>query len=228
MPNIKRNLPVLSKVELRNFTIYQNHRNLTVPVKSGVFCLAGANGMGKSSFLAAVNYGLTGVTPDPRRSFNGVEKFYSDGTAFAYKYFDGRVSQDDRSEAAVSLDFRVGDHKYSITRGFFETEELRSVTVTDLQGYVVLDGRDRTGKQRQAAYAARIVEDCHVANFEYFVFLQHYLLSFDERRNLLFWDTRAANVALYLAFGVDPEDTQRSEDLSECLINGRAGSGDMP
>ena len=52
----RRNLPVLTSVELHNFSLYRNNRHLKIPVRRGVFCLAGANGMGKSSFLAAVNF----------------------------------------------------------------------------------------------------------------------------------------------------------------------------
>ncbi len=43
--------------------------------------------------------------------------------------------------------------------------------------------------------------------------MQHFLLTFDERRHPLFWDERAQSIALYLAFGVSPEETVRAETL---------------
>ena len=208
-----RNLPVLRNVQLRNFSLYRNNRNLDIPIRPGVFCLAGANGMGKSSFLAAINFGLTGTVPNPRRAFRSVEGFYADALNFGPKYFDGRVEQEDRSIAEIVLDFQMGTHRYQITRNFFEGEGLREFTIEDQAGYQLLETSDLSRQARNKVYQNRIVEDCNLASFEYFVFLQQMLLTFDERRHLLFWDERAANVALYLAFGVEPKDTERSEKL---------------
>jgi hypothetical protein len=87
----------------------------------------------------------------------------------------------------------------------------RAAPIEDLAGHQLLETADWDSKARHIAYKNRIVEDCNLASFEYFVFLQQMLLTFDERRHLLFWDERAANLALYLAFGVEPGDTERSE-----------------
>src|ERR1700722_13332066 len=53
-------LPILQQVEFRAFSLYSNHPTQTVPVHEGVFCLAGANGLGKSTFLNAAGFGLRG------------------------------------------------------------------------------------------------------------------------------------------------------------------------
>jgi hypothetical protein len=45
------------------------------------------------------------------------------------------------------------------------------------------------------------------------VFLQHFVLTFDESRHLLFWDPRALEQALYLAFGADSEIAASAERL---------------
>lgn len=208
-----RSLPVLTNVQLRNFSLYQNNRNLSIPILPGVFCLAGANGMGKSTFLAAINYALTGTVPNPRRAFRSVENFYKDSLAFAPKYFDGRVEQEDRPIAEIELHFRIADHRYRIVKNFFESEALREFEMEDPTGHPLVDTSASDPRARHSAYQNRIVEDCNLAGFEYFVFLQQMLLTFDERRHLLFWDPRAANLALYLAFGVEPSDTERSEKL---------------
>jgi hypothetical protein len=169
--------------------------------------------MGKSSFLAAINFGLTGTVPNPRRVFRSVEGFYSDGLNFGSRYFDGRVEQEDRSTAEILLDFQIGTHRYQTSRNFFEGEGLREFTIEDQAGHQLLETADLSVNARNKIYQNRIVEDCNLASFEYFVFLQEMLLTFDERRHLLFWDERAANVALYLAFGVEPADTERSEKM---------------
>jgi energy-coupling factor transporter ATP-binding protein EcfA2 len=210
---LKRNLPVLTQVRLHHFSLYANNRNLSIPIRPGVFCLAGANGMGKSTFLAAINYALTGIVPDPTKAYNRADKFYSDGVRFAKVYFDGRVQQEDWSEAAVSLNFRIGNHNYSLTRKISTQDQLSHLDITDLTGNAVLDTSQLDAPECDAAYKRRIVEDCRIGTFQYFAFMQSFLLTFDERRHLLFWDSRAANLALYIAFGVEPEDVENAERI---------------
>ena len=50
-------------------------------------------------------------------------------------------------------------------------------------------------------------------SFAQVVFLQHFLLTFDERRHLLFWDDRVAQTALYIAFGIDAERASAADTL---------------
>ena len=53
------NLPKLLNVSLNDFSLYSLTPNIELTIGDGVFCLAGANGLGKSTFLNAVNYALT-------------------------------------------------------------------------------------------------------------------------------------------------------------------------
>lgn len=209
----KRNLPVLTGVQLRSFSLYRNHRSIDISLRPGVFCLAGANGLGKSSFLAAVNFGYTGIVARPGRPFQRVNDYYEDSLTYSQSFFDGRIQEEDRSNAEISLSFRVGNHNYNLTRNLFEPEKLRTFSIIDENGEVVLDTSDRDSGEKHKAYQRRIVEDCKLPNFSYFVFMQHFMLTFDERRHPLFWDERASNIALYLAFGVEPEETERAESL---------------
>src|SRR6185503_11903492 len=57
----------------------------------GIVCLAGANGLGKSTFLQVVGYGMTGVVPKPDQKFVTVDDYYRDIRAFTRDYFDGRI-----------------------------------------------------------------------------------------------------------------------------------------
>src|SRR5438132_1618474 len=51
-------LPRLVTAHFRHFTLYNLEQEITVEFPKGVFCLAGANGLGKSTFLLAINYGI--------------------------------------------------------------------------------------------------------------------------------------------------------------------------
>lgn len=206
----KRHLPRITRVELTDFSLYRNMRSLDVPLQpSGVFCLAGANGLGKSSFLSAINFGLTGIVAAPARNFLDVDQYYSDSIEYSRRYFDGRIEELDHATAQVGLSFAVSGTQYRIVRSLFDPTGLRELAITQADG-TSLYSEPEEGTDDQArhdAFASRIVIDCNLGNFAQFVFMQHFLLSFDERRHLIFWDEAVTEPALYLAFGLDANDT---------------------
>ena len=208
-----RPLPLLRRIGLRHLSLYQNRRDISIELGDGVFCLAGANGLGKSTFLATVNFGLTGVVADPDRKFKSVREYYQDSLAYSSSYFDGRVDELDRDTAEVSLEFEVGPHTYQLTRNLFEPLALRSLSITNGDGLEVMSSVDDEDQARHAAYASQIVADMRLANFDQLVFLQHFVLTFDERRHLIFFDRVVTEQALYLAFNIDPADVELADEL---------------
>jgi DNA repair exonuclease SbcCD ATPase subunit len=118
-------MPRLLNARLDHFSLYSAKKTIQVSFTKGAFCLAGANGLGKSTFLAAINFGLTGIVASPDRKFESVAEYYSYSLGFADEFFDGRVSEADRERAQVSLDFEVGTKVFHLTRGVFERERLR-------------------------------------------------------------------------------------------------------
>lgn len=205
-------LPILEQVEFHSFSLYSNRPSQKVPVERGVFCLAGANGLGKSTFLSAVGYALTGVVVDPDDRFESVEEHYRHNLDYAARYFEGRIAERDRESADISVSFRVGEHSYWLTRGLFDREALRSLEVTDAQGDSLLDN-PTSDADRQRAYEQLLTADLGLSTFSQYVFLQHFVLTFDERRRLLFWDSLLMERALYIAFGIASEDAERADKL---------------
>jgi energy-coupling factor transporter ATP-binding protein EcfA2 len=207
-------LPRLLRVELSHFSLYSAKPSIEVSFNSGVFCLAGANGLGKSTFLAAINYGLTGIVPDPSRKFESVPEYYAYNLDFSDQFFDGRVIEKDRERASVSLDLIAGDKKFQISRGVFEKQQLRTLAISDVNSKRIhLDGARLSAEARHEQFGAALAESIGLRSFDQFVFLQHFVFTFDERRHLLFWDQRVLEQALYLSFGVDPEDAQKADSL---------------
>ena len=70
MNNIgKYNFLKIEKVLIRNFSLYsKKNKVFTVEEKinNAVYCLAGANGLGKTTFLNIINYCLTGLVLEPQ------------------------------------------------------------------------------------------------------------------------------------------------------------------
>jgi DNA repair exonuclease SbcCD ATPase subunit len=208
--------PRIHGLSLRSFSVFSRKPNLSVQFSDGVSCLAGANGLGKSTFIAALNFGLTGIVSEPSRRFTSADEYYRFSKAFSQDFFSGRIVERDRKAAEVAVDFTLGTLKYQVVRGVFEPDQLRKLTITGQASDDTkqeINGSNLSGKNRLERYEARLAADIGLESFEQFVFLQNYILTFDERRHLLFWDETVLEQALYIAFGVSPQEAQKADVL---------------
>jgi len=202
--------PQLRRVALQSFSLYTQKPTVDLLIPPGVLCLAGANGLGKSTFLAAVNYAITGVVPLPSRSLKSAAEYYSDALRFTKDYFTGRIDIQDRESAAISVEFSVGETTFALTRGVFDVSALRDLTIVGRHGG---NFASHSPEDRHRRYTEIAAKEIGLPTFDQFVFLQHFVLTFDESRNLLFWDERALNQAIYLSFGGDYAEAVRAETI---------------
>jgi DNA repair exonuclease SbcCD ATPase subunit len=208
----KLQLPTLERAVLRDFTLYRRSNEIEAIFDRNVFCLAGANGLGKSTFVAAINFALTGRVADPERTFESTAEYYNFTEDFSRRFFDGRISGRDRTTAEVEVVFTVAGQRFRIVRGVFEPSSLREFELDDRNiADLVSDGEVNSLDTHYRAELARAVG---VTTFDQFVFIQLFLLTFDERRHLAFWDQRVLTRILFLAFGVDDNDANRADLLT--------------
>lgn len=176
--------------------------------------MAGANGIGKSTFLAALSFALTGRVPMPARSYSCADEYYRESSPFPAVFFEGRISEEDRATAWISVEFEIGDHLPQLNRGLFDHDGLRALTIRALKATpkaFELDGTLLSDTERQQEYAKWLTKAVGLRSFDQFVFLQHFVLTFDESRNLLFWNEKALAASLFIAFGAKP-DQQSAAD----------------
>jgi predicted nucleic acid-binding Zn-ribbon protein len=214
MPELaqKLKLPVIQKVSLRCFSLFAANPNPEFSCGPGVLCLIGANGIGKSTLLSAINFCLTGIVPDPNRSFESMDEYYRFTRTFSSSYFRGRISGSDEDDAEITMHFRVGVFDYEVKRGLFEPDELRALTITEREGREPATTTENMQRgERHQKYAERIVRDIGLASFVEFVFLQHFVFTFDEQRKTLFWSPRILERSLYLAFGLNPNMAKQAD-----------------
>lgn len=205
-------LPKINRIIIENFSLYKLQRRIEIEIPNGVICLAGANGLGKSTFISIVSYAMSGVVVQPDiifKSLNSIPAFAQKTVGFASRYFDGRVEQRDRDQSKVTVEFRLGDYIYHLTRNFFDSSELMEFSRVGLnqQETVNMD------KSLLSQYHEFFIQDAELNSFDQYLFLQTYVMTFDESKKLLFWDEDVMNRVMYLFFSINPEDAEKADRL---------------
>lgn len=207
----KLSFPILQRLKLTHFSLYTLTDTIEFGFDDGIVCLAGANGLGKSTFLQVVGYGMTGVVPKPYQKFVSVDDYYRDIRAFTRDYFDGRIHPEHLEIAEIELEMLVGSKRVTITRGFVESESLRSLKVVSDEG--TEEYPDSSPEERHALYEKLLTETIGLGSFREFVFVQSFVLTFDERRHLLFWDPKVLETCLLIFVGVNKDQRADVERL---------------
>ncbi|MFI7419067.1 AAA family ATPase [Nonomuraea sp. NPDC049684] len=208
-------LPQVKRLKISHFSLYRNRIENIVSFDKDVFCLSGANGLGKSTFLAILNFALTGAVAPPDVKVLSLSEYRQGARSYASDYFTGRIKTSDREIADVTIDFSVGPYDYTVRRGFFQVDELKYLRIHG-PGYEVERAAEieetATCKEIFYEYESHILQHTGLAQFDQLVYIQHLLVTFDERRHLLFWDPEVARFSLFLAFGLD---TSRADAAGE-------------
>lgn len=214
-------LPRVRRVQLHAFSLYSLDPDVSLTLDKGVTCLAGANGIGKSTYLSTINYALTGAVPEPSREFLSASAYFTKAKDYTSSFFDGRISETDRDAAAVSIEFTIRGRQYFLKRPLFEPGTISELRIVNA-GADTYDASISTPEHNEAHYRTDICEAIGLNSFEQFVFLQHFLFTFDESRHLIFWDRQASSALLYICFGGDPQDAARADRLNRDME--KAGS----
>jgi DNA repair exonuclease SbcCD ATPase subunit len=208
----KYKFPKIKEIKIHNFSLYRKAGkavDIYETVGPGIFCLAGANGLGKSTFLNIINYGLTGLVLEPNKRFFSPGEMATKNAEFTDAYFDGRIKARDIKSAEIELFFIVGDKHYRISRGFRGVDSLKNLEI-----YKIVNGKkiymplkkNMPSEELNNIYKDELARDTGLNNFYYFAFLQLYVFTFDETRRLLFWDKDASSNALSIAFNTSLDD----------------------
>lgn len=209
-------LPKIKGVTIHGFSLYKQKDEIKLAINDGVFCLAGANGLGKSTFISILSYALLGIVVNPRKSFasiNRIPKFFQESEKFAATYFKGRVDESKRDSANVEIVFLIGNIKYKIKRLFFDNSGLMSFSRIDLATGVESINQDISSSALLASYKEYFIKDVKLDSYEQFSFIHSFILTFDESKQLLFWNEALMNRVLHIFFGVDPQEAEKADDL---------------
>lgn len=216
----KFNFIKIERIRIKNFSLYSKSNDsssIKEVINDGVYCLAGANGLGKTTFLNIINYVLTGLVLESNKEVFSPFKIEEKNKVYTDNYFNGRIIKKD--EAEVEIKFKINNTYYKICRDFNDRKALKNLEIYDDKNNSLYNLNDQTPKELSEIYEKQLTKDMGIGNFEYFVFVQLYILTFDENRRMIFWDKRAAMYALSIAFNYDVSDTDRISKLKTDMQN---------
>jgi len=192
-------LPCIQYLELNHFSLYDKNP-VCMDFSKPVSCIMGANGIGKSTLLNCINYAVTGKINPPDKKLKSIEELENDNN-YHLDYFDGRISEIDKEYATARVVFTVSNHKLDITRRFYPQNEIINY---------ILDGESQAPSQ----FSSDIIQFTGLTNFAQFVFLQLKVLTFDERRDCLFWNSSVLTPTIFLCLGQNAADADRADLLA--------------
>mgnify|MGYP001794111474 CR=1 FL=1 len=212
--NQKVSFPTVKSVRLYDFDLYSDEPQAKVKVDKNVFCLIGANGIGKTTFLNTLNFAITGAIPNTAKKYLTDKKYYRENSQpeRIKEYFSGRISEECRQTAGVEVELEWSSRTVKVSRDIFNDSEIRELEVFDNQTGKVVD-TDTGRSDLHGQYVREVLSLTGLNDFAQFVFVVHYIWSFGEDRHLLMWDNTALTDALYLAFGGDPDAAKQAAKL---------------
>ncbi|WP_353662629.1 AAA family ATPase [Hydrogenimonas sp. SS33] len=212
----------IQKIKIRNFSLYSKNEKTTEVeenINNGVYCLAGANGLGKTTFLNIINYGLTGLVLAPNKDVLLPKEIETENKSYTEDYFKGRINVRDYDKAEIEITFEINKKTYRIVRGFDNRNALRSFEIYNNldknKTESILNETNSSSEELNRIYQSSLANDMGIGSFENFVFFQLYVLTFDENRRMLFWNEKASTNTLSMAFNDSLDDTERILELKK-------------
>lgn len=190
-------LPNIEIVELTNFSLYSEEK-VIMDFSKAVSCLMGANGIGKSTLLNCINYGMTGYINQPNKKIKSIKDFV-DGNNYHLQYFDGRISELDKEFASIKVVFNLNNNSVSVKRLFFPNNNVIECVVNG---------------ELKEDYEQEIIKLTGLSQFNQFVFIMLKVLTFDESRDCLFWNQTILTPTLFLCMGASIADADRADELA--------------
>lgn len=165
-------LPLLTGFRINGFApIYS--ADIALGLQEGPYVVLGGNGLGKTTLMQAVIYGLAGGLDDQTEDVKALR--------WSHGYFRGRLSPTQLASAEVEVDFQLGKHSLSVRRGF------KGSNVT-----AVRDGRGTWAEMDAPTVFANLIRTYGgYLEPNDFAFVVHRLLYLPESRRLIAWDTDA-------------------------------------
>lgn len=219
-------LPELLSINIKNYTLYPNGLDYTFDFVKGVNLVLGGNGMGKTTFVNMIKFGLIGLykkATDFTRTYK--DRAIIKRLLYPSDYFSAR--KDDTlqmsGEAIVVLNFRIRTTEFVVTRSL-DSGNLISVQVNDdvLNGICISEERfERLNNEHKDDYLLqsyeREIEKHSNLTFDDLIFFVNEILFFGEDHKTVLWNVGFEGKAdvqneLFNKYFNEPELDQKRQD----------------
>ena len=191
-------LPELLSINIKNYTLYPNGLDYTYDFVKGINLILGGNGMGKTTFVNIIKFGLIGLY----RKAKDLTRTYKDRAIvkrllYPSDYFSAR--KDDSinvsEEAIVTLRFLIRGAQFVVERSL-DSGVLLSVTINGqpLEGkqmqeyrYESLESKELQASCLLYAYEIKIKEFSNLT-FDDLIFFVNEILFFGENHTTVLWN----------------------------------------
>lgn len=189
-------LPTLKRIIVKNFTLYS--QDIEYNFVNGVNLIIGGNGVGKTTFLNLIKYGIIGLYKKELDVKNYMGEKRLSRTSYSMGYFKNRM-KNQLTDAEVILTFSINETEFTTVRGLNEII-LKEVTVCSNDSNYKLDGKiikqdkyDKLGEKEkqdylQFKYEELVREKANLSSFNDLIFFVNDVLFFGEERKTILWD----------------------------------------
>lgn len=190
-------LPELIRINIKNYTLYPNGLDYTYDFVKGVNLVLGGNGMGKTTFVNIVKFGLIGLY---KKAKNFTRTYKDRAIVKRLLYPDDyfRARKDDSvlvdGDAKVTLDFRIKEDNFEVCRSL-DTGQLLSVQINEesLGGQIIdehrYEGLREKDQQQFLLYAYEQKIKYHTnLTFDDLIFFVNEILFFGENHSTVLWN----------------------------------------
>ncbi len=190
-------LPELQRINIKNYTLYPNGLDYTYDFVKGVNLVLGGNGMGKTTFVNIIRFGLIGLyrkAKDLTRTYK--ERAIVKRLLYPSDFFSARKDDSVKTpdEAMVILIFKIHDTRFEVCRSL-EDGSLRAVKIggNSLEGVIITEERyERLDEKNQDQYLLcqyeKKIEQYSNLTFDDLIFFVNEILFFGENHTTVLWN----------------------------------------
>ena len=190
-------LPELQSINIKNYSLYPDGLDYSYDFVKGVNLILGGNGMGKTTFVNIIKFGLIGLykkAKDLTRTY--LDRAIVKRLLYPSNFFSARSDESIQveGEAMVTLYFAIKETTFVVCRSL-ETGCLLSVTINgvglggriiDEERYERLDDNERE-QYLLYSYEKGIEENSNLT-FDDLIFFVNEILFFGENHNTVLWN----------------------------------------
>ena len=190
-------LPELESINIKNYTLYPNGLDYTYNFVKGVNLVLGGNGMGKTTFVNIIKFGLIGLY----KKAKNFTRTYKDRAIVKRLLYPGdyfRARKDDsvpvNGESTVTLRFRIKEYNFEVCRSL-DTGQLLSVLINEecLIGQIIdeysYEGLSEKEQQQFLLYEyEQKIKHHSNLTFDDLIFFVNEILFFGENHSTVLWN----------------------------------------